>query len=148
MAQKYRRPKPFDNGAAVAVAHEQAAMTLDVQACESEREVQTRAAEGIPDPLPDQGVGVVVLGVVVEPVLHFVIDAVVAEVSDPDYGRDFVGDVVSFAHRFAHHVDRLCRRVGVERVEEDKPRVQVIARADLDRLFARRCCWRSERRDS
>ena len=60
-------------------------MTFDVKCARRKGEVQSRATERIPDPLPDEGVCIVVLGIVVKPVLHFVIDAVVAKVSDSDY---------------------------------------------------------------
>ena len=100
-----------------------------------EGEIQSRAAERVPDSLPDERIRIVIFGVVVEPVLHFVVDAVVAQISDADYRRDLLGDVVGLAHGFAYDVDRFRRRVGVESVEKYEPRVQVIARTNLDRFF-------------
>ena len=109
--------------------------TLDVKRAGGESEVQSRAAERVPDSLADQRIGVVVFGVVLEPILHFVIDAVVAKVSDADYRRNLLGNVVSLTHGFTNDVNRFRRRISVKSVEEYEACVKVAPRTDLDRLF-------------
>ena len=98
-------------------------------------EVQSRPAERVPNSLPYQRICVVVFGVIIEPVLHFVVDAVVAQVSDANNRRNLLGNVVRLAHGLANDVNRFRRRVGVKSVEKYESRVQVIARANLDWLF-------------
>ena len=61
---------------------------LDVERLRRVGEGEAGAAEGVPDALADERVGVVVLGVVVEPVLDFVVDGEVAEVAHAHDGRD------------------------------------------------------------
>src|SRR5215216_7872016 len=100
-----------------------------------EREVQAGTTERVPDSLANQRVCVVVFGVVLEPILHFVIHAVIAKISDAHYRRDLVGNIVGFAHGFADDVNSFCRRVSVEGVEIDYSCIQVVARTDLNRFF-------------
>ena len=42
------------------------------------------ALENVPNALPDQGVGVVILLIVFDPIFYFPIDAVFAQVADTD----------------------------------------------------------------
>ena len=121
--------------AAVAIALFAADTSLDVQCARRESEVQAGAAERVPDSLPDKRVCIVVLGVIDQPVFHFVIDAVITEISDSDNRRDLFRNVIRFTHCLTHDVDCLRGRIRVERVEKDDTGVEVVARADFNRLF-------------
>ncbi len=127
--------EPFGNRATVTITNFRATTPLNMKRSRRESEVQPSTTEGIPDSLPHESIGIVVLRVVFKPVLHFIIDAVLPEISDTDDRRDLIGNVVGLTHSLAHDVDRFCGRVGIKRVEEDDARVKVVARANLNRLL-------------
>jgi hypothetical protein len=97
-------------------------------------ETKSGAPKGIPDTFADQGISVVIFRVIVEPVFHFIVNAVVAQVSNADYRRDILRHVLRFTYRFAYYVNRFHGRITVERVEKYQARIQIIARAHL-KLF-------------
>ena len=82
--------------------------------------------------MSNQRVSVVVLGIILKPIFKLVVHAIIAKISDANDRSDILRNIVSFAHSFAHHVDRFGRRVGVESIEEDETGVQVVARTNLD----------------
>src|SRR5688500_4290531 len=59
---------------------------LNVKRASRKCELNACTFEGVPDTLTDQGVAIVILGVVLQPVLHFPINTAVSECSDSHNG--------------------------------------------------------------
>src|SRR2546421_2266579 len=108
---------------------------LHVDRAHGEAEVETVAAEGVPDALAHERVGVVVARVVREPVLDLPLDDAVAEVAYAHDRRHVAQDVVALAYGLADGVYDLDGRVCVDGAEVDDARVLAVARADLDGLL-------------
>src|SRR5689334_19006358 len=92
--------------------------------------------EYIPDPLPDESVGIMLQSVIVHPVLDLPIDSVQAQVPDPNHRPDLVGNIFHVANGLTHSVLSAGGRMGVKRVEENDLGVEIPLRSYLDDLFA------------
>src|SRR2546422_667311 len=80
--------------------------TFDLNRAGGEVELHAGAAERIPDSLPNQRIRVVVARIVIEPILNFVFDTALAQISNAYNRRDFFRDVIRLANRFPHDVNR------------------------------------------
>ena len=90
--------------------------------------------------LADQGISVVVFGVITEPVLAFIFDPAIAHVSDANDRSDAVGDVICFTHRLANDVDRFAGE-SVYRVLKSTNRAFKLSRGQTSMGSLRRCCY-------
>ena len=112
-------------------------LSFEVKGAGGKCEGEAIATQCVPGSLPNERVGVVILGVILQPVLYFPFNRGVAEIPDAHNRSNFLRHVVSVAHRFAHDMNCLSRRVGIDRAEVHQARVQIVTRGYLDSFFRR-----------
>ena len=80
-------------------------------------EIQASTTKRIPDSLSHQRIGVIVFSVIVQPILAFIIDSTVGEVSNTHDRCNPAGYVVGFANSFPNNVNRFRGRICVKGIE-------------------------------
>src|SRR6266404_395979 len=110
-------------------------LSFEVKGAGRKCEGQAVATQCVPGSLTNERIGVVILGVILQPVFYFPFNRRLAKIPDSHNRRNFLRHVVSVAHGFANDMNCLGRRVSVNSAEEDQSRIQVVARRNFDSLL-------------
>src|SRR5687767_1032448 len=100
--------------------------TLHMQRACRKCELNSGTFKGVPDTLTNQGVAIVILRIVLQPVLHFPINTAVSECSDSHNRRDLWCYVLRIPNGLSNDMNCLRGRIRIKRVEKYQPGVQVI----------------------